>query len=626
MKHFFTISLCFLALSLSAQVDCPNTFDNNSDGAVTINDLLDLLAVFGDTDTDSDGIWDSIDDCIDLTACNYANDPTEACNYIDVLGNCGGGCEGDGDDDGICDSEDDCVGVLDECGVCNGPGATEMIIESITILYDSLYAEQIDEWWVFEVGADTAFTYVCPNVFQSCGDPVSHEGYDYNTVLIGEQCWFSENCRYLPSVSPSSAFSETSPYYYVYGYEGSTVSEAKATDNYETYGVLYNWPAVMTEGICPSGWHIPTDGEFSELTDFLGEEGVAGGKAGGKMKEAGYDHWNSPNTGATNSSGWTGLPGGYRYSGGFYYNGANGIWWSASESASESGSYSWERRLLNNGDTVYRYGSSHYSGFSARCVIDYTDECGVPNGDNSTCLDDCGVPNGDNSTCLDDCGVPNGDNSTCLDDCGVPNGDNTTCLDECGVLNGDNSTCFTLFFSEYSEGSANNKYLELYNPTSSIIFLDQYALSNVSNAPSTPGTHEYWTIFPSGATVAPNSTYIIAHPSADPVILAFADMTYTYLSNGDDGYALVQGTEDDFILIDVIGQSIYDEDYLDPGTGWEISGVLNATQNHTLVRKPDVHAGNAGMWTASAGTNEFDGEWIVLEMNYWDDLGNHTIN
>jgi len=259
MKHIFTISLCFLTLSLSAQEDCPNTYDGNADGAVTINDLLDLLAVFGDTDTDSDGIWDSIDDCIDLTACNYANDPTEACNYIDVLGNCGGGCEGDSDNDGICDSEDDCVGVLDECGVCNGPGATEVVIESITILYDSLYAEQIDEWWVFEVGADTAFTYVCPNVFQSCGDPISHEGYDYSTVQIGDQCWFSENCRYLPEVSPSSAGSETSPYYYVYGYQGTDVEEAKATYNYDTYGVLYNWPAVMTEGICPSGWHIPTD-------------------------------------------------------------------------------------------------------------------------------------------------------------------------------------------------------------------------------------------------------------------------------------------------------------------------------------------------------------------------------
>jgi hypothetical protein len=134
MRYLLTSLFCVFTLSLTAQVDCPNTFDNNSDGAVTINDLLDLLAVFGDTDTDSDGIWDSVDDCIDLTACNYSNDPTEACNYIDALGNCGGGCEGDSDNDGICDSEDDCVGVLDECGVCNGPGPTEITIESITIL------------------------------------------------------------------------------------------------------------------------------------------------------------------------------------------------------------------------------------------------------------------------------------------------------------------------------------------------------------------------------------------------------------------------------------------------------------------------------------------------------------
>ena len=111
-----------------------------------------------------------------------------------------------------------------------------------------------------------------------CGDLVSHEGYNYSTVQIGEQCWFSENCRYLPVVSPSSAGSETSPYHYVYGYEGTTVSAAQATDNYATYGVLYNWPAVMTEGICPSGWHIPSDEEFTELTDFLGGESVAGGQ------------------------------------------------------------------------------------------------------------------------------------------------------------------------------------------------------------------------------------------------------------------------------------------------------------------------------------------------------------
>ena len=171
---------------------------------------------------------------------------------------------------------------------------------------------------------------------------ISHEGYDYSTVLIGEQCWFAENCRYLPSVSPSkdvryrdSASSTTEPYYYVYGYEGIDVAEAMSTSNYATYGVLYNWPAVMTEGICPTGWHIPSDEEFTQLTDFLGGEGVAGGK----MKEAGNEHWimHPPYTGATNSSGFTGLPGGSRYSGGFDGDGGSGGWWSASESGSYNG-------------------------------------------------------------------------------------------------------------------------------------------------------------------------------------------------------------------------------------------------------------------------------------------------
>ncbi len=76
----------------------------------------------------------------------------------------------------------------------------------------------------------------------------------------------------LPEVSPSSEGSETDPYYYVYGYEGTDVASAMSTSNYATYGVLYNWPAVMTEGICPSGWHIPSDEEFTQLTDFLGGE------------------------------------------------------------------------------------------------------------------------------------------------------------------------------------------------------------------------------------------------------------------------------------------------------------------------------------------------------------------
>jgi uncharacterized protein (TIGR02145 family) len=124
----------------------------------------------------------------------------------------------------------------------------------------------------------------------------------------------------------------------------------------------------MTEGICPSGWHIPSDGEFTELTDFLGGESVAGSK----MKEAGYDHWQSPNTDATNSSGWTGLPGGYRYSGGFDYSGNDGYWWSASVSGWEygAGSNSWRRLLDYYSGGVSRNNGNWVYGFSARCVRD----------------------------------------------------------------------------------------------------------------------------------------------------------------------------------------------------------------------------------------------------------------
>ena len=110
-----------------------------------------------------------------------------------------------------------------------------------------------------------------------------------------------------------------------------------------------------------------------------------------------------------------------------------------------------------------------------------------------------------------------------------------------------------LFFSGYAEGSSNNKYLEIYNPTSSDISLDGYAFPSVSNAPTTPGVHEYWNTFEEGAVVAAGDVYIIAHGSADPFILAEADQFHTYLSNGDDGYALVQGGEEDYVILDMIG-------------------------------------------------------------------------
>tara|TARA_B110000211_G_scaffold222493_1_gene271236 strand:- start:58 stop:732 length:675 start_codon:yes stop_codon:yes gene_type:complete len=197
---------------------------------------------------------------------------------------------------------------------------------------------------------------------------ITHQGYEYAIVEIGDQCWFSENCRYLPEVSLSSERSETEPHYYVYRFAGSTVSEAKATTNYESYGVMYNWPAVMTEGVCPTGWHIPSDGEFTELTDFLGGQTVAGGK----MKEAGYDHWSSPNTDATNSSGFTCLPGGYATSDGPAGRGEVGFFWSTSESDydSDGDMDTWFLMMTSDSRTIFTEYGTQDCASSARCVRD----------------------------------------------------------------------------------------------------------------------------------------------------------------------------------------------------------------------------------------------------------------
>ena len=95
----------------------------------------------------------------------------------------------------------------------------------------------------------------------------SRDGKVYKTVTIGEQVWMAENLAYLPSVVGPATESYTAPYYYVYGYDGTSVATAKATTNYQTYGVLYNWPAALTA--CPSGWHLPSDAEWTQMKNYL---------------------------------------------------------------------------------------------------------------------------------------------------------------------------------------------------------------------------------------------------------------------------------------------------------------------------------------------------------------------
>src|SRR5690554_521749 len=206
----------------------------------------------------------------------------------------------------------------------------------------------------------------------------SRDGNEYNWVQIGDQVWMAENLAYLPSVNMVADGSEDAAgsYYYVYGYDGTNVADAKATDNYATYGVLYNWTAAMDgeassttnpsgiQGVCPAGWHLPSDAEWTELTDYLG--GRSG--AGGKLKETGTMHWVSPNTGATNETGFTALPGGYRGDNGtFDYIGYGGYWWSATEYSASS---AWYRIMGINLSSVPLFNYNKEVGFSVRCVRD----------------------------------------------------------------------------------------------------------------------------------------------------------------------------------------------------------------------------------------------------------------
>lgn len=176
-----------------------------------------------------------------------------------------------------------------------------------------------------------------------------------------------------------------------------------------------------------------------------------------------------------------------------------------------------------------------------------------------------------------------------------------------------------LYFSKYGEGSSNNKFIEIYNGTDQTIDLSNYAFPSVSNAPTTPGEHEFWNTFTAGATIAAGDVYVIAHPSADATILAAADQTHQYLSNGDDGYALVSGTEASYTVIDWLGDW-----NADPGSGWAVAGISNATQDNTLTRKSTV-CGPNNDWTASAGTTTEDSEWIVGVIDSgWDTLGSYS--
>ena len=214
--------------------------------------------------------------------------------------------------------------------------------------------------------AATTVTFSITDVVESpsCNGP-TFEGYTYDVVQIGTQCWFAENLRSenyntgtaIATGLDDATWSTTTDGAVTVYDEGG----ANAVANLSTYGRLYNWYAVNTGNLCPTGWHVPTDGEWTTLTDGLGGLSVAGDA----MKSSTSD---SPAWDGTNSSGFSGLAGGYRSSssGVFYYGGTNGYFWSASA----DGTNAWTRILSGGSTEVNRYSLNRRSGFSVRCVRD----------------------------------------------------------------------------------------------------------------------------------------------------------------------------------------------------------------------------------------------------------------
>jgi len=210
------------------------------------------------------------------------------------------------------------------------------------------------------------------------GTMTDFDGNIYKTIRIGNQWWMAENLKVthyqdgtpIPNVTNDYEWSSLNDYY-----TGAWCYYDNNNNNIADYGILYNWYAVMdSHGLAPEGWHVPTDEEWMQLEMTLGMDQAElyntewrGTDEGGLMKETGFNYWNPPNTGATNESGLTILPGGWRLEdGGFRNIGNSAVLWSSSP---ESGG-GWYRLLAFTKASIFRNGSAPSLGFSIRLVKD----------------------------------------------------------------------------------------------------------------------------------------------------------------------------------------------------------------------------------------------------------------
>jgi uncharacterized protein (TIGR02145 family) len=191
------------------------------------------------------------------------------------------------------------------------------------------------------------------------GSVADIDGNTYKTIQIGTRTWMAENLkvtRYndgtvIPFVLSASVWASLSAPGYCW-YNNDSVA----------YGAMYNWYAVTSNELCPDGWHVPSDEEWAVMISYLGGEDISGGK----LKESGTSHWNVPNFEATNGSGFTALPGGYRSTYGIYNSlRQKGYWWSSTEFSSGQAFY---RIIGYNFSNISRSNTSKVTGLSIRCI------------------------------------------------------------------------------------------------------------------------------------------------------------------------------------------------------------------------------------------------------------------
>ena len=249
----------------------------------------------GTLDADADGVCDNVDDCVGTP---------------DAVGTCNGNCQTDADGDGICDDDgsDACDGDLDACGVCNGPGPIyacgcfEVPEGACDCAGNAPDTEGNCQDCLVDSDADGVYDDVCgPCLGQTT---TTYHGVEYALVEIGGRCWFKENLKatqYRDGTDLSDEADEAA---------WNALSEEGAYCTYgpdSVYGKLYNGYAAARD-LCPQYWDVPSQAEWQALSDEFG----GNASSGGALKESGLGHWQSPNAGATNVSGFTALPGGER--------------------------------------------------------------------------------------------------------------------------------------------------------------------------------------------------------------------------------------------------------------------------------------------------------------------------